>query len=102
MAERRFHDRRRALHGVYNVWSRRFIVRASALRFPSVGVGADPRRNLLKQFHPLASLRRFCNGKTGSIAAWSREACDEAAADWIANNPENDGDGARFLEQNRG
>src|SRR6516225_8207373 len=64
--------------------------------------GGDPgdlRCNLLEQFHPLACLRRLRNGKTGSVAAWAREARDEAAADRISNNPENDGNGTSFLQQ---
>src|SRR5262249_40377412 len=66
------------------------------------GDPGDPRRNLLEQFQPLAGLRRFRNGETGSVAAWSVEARDETTSDRIGNNPKNDGDGARFLEQRRG
>src|SRR5262249_10057678 len=54
---------------------------------------------ILEQFHPLACLRRLRNGKTGSVAAWAREARDEVAADRISNNPENDGNGTSFLQQ---
>jgi hypothetical protein len=37
--------------------------------------------------------------KTGDVAARLREARDEAAADRIGNRRENDGDGARLLQQ---
>src|SRR5262245_38484564 len=37
----------------------------------------------------------------GELTARSREARDETAADRIGNNPENDGDGARLLQQRR-
>jgi len=40
MARRSYHDRRGALHAFYNVWSRRLLVRASALGFLSAGMGA--------------------------------------------------------------
>ena len=66
------------------------------------GDPGDPRRNLLEQFQPLAGLRRFRNGETGNVAARSQEARDEAAANRIGNNPENDGDGARLLQQRCG
>src|SRR5262249_17902538 len=68
----------------------------SKCRHCRVEQGGDPgdrRRNLFEQFHPLASLRRLRNRETGSVAARSREAHHEAAADRIGNNPENDGDG---------
>ena len=37
--------------------------------------------------------------KTGDVAARAREARDEAAADRVGNDRENDGDGARLLQQ---
>ena len=49
---------------------------------------------------------RFCHGvdnviarRIGCVAARSREACDEAAADRITNGRENDGDGVRLLQK---
>ena len=40
-------------------------------------------------------------GETGDVAARPRKARDEAAADRIGNARENDGDGARLLQQRR-
>jgi hypothetical protein len=57
------------------------------------------RRNLLKQFQPFAGHRRLGNDETGDVAARPRETRDETAADRIDNERENDGDGARLLQQ---
>jgi hypothetical protein len=59
----------------------------------------NTRRNLLEQFQQLAGHRRLRNVETGDVAARPREARDEAAADRIGNVRENDGDGARLLQQ---
>src|SRR5260221_14346603 len=58
--------------------------------------------NLLEQFHPFAGHRRLGRkDETGDVAARSREGRDEAAADRVGNERENDGDGARLLKQRR-
>jgi hypothetical protein len=57
------------------------------------------RCNLLEQFQPLASHRRLRKDETGDVTARPREVRDEAAADWVGNDRENDGDGARLLKQ---
>ena len=62
---------------------------------------ADARRNLLEQLQPLAGYRRLEHGETGDVTARPREARDEAAADRIGNDRENDRDGARLLQQSR-
>jgi len=56
-------------------------------------------RNFLEQLKPLAAHRRFANSKTGYIPTGSRKACDEAIADRIRNDCENDWDNARLLQQ---
>src|SRR5262245_59052233 len=61
----------------------------------------DARCNLFEQLQPLASNRRLRKDETGDVAARPREARDEAAADWVSNDHENDGDGACLLQQRR-
>src|SRR5262249_16142695 len=56
---------------------------------------------LLKYFQPLTAERGFVHCKTGSVAAWPREARHEAAADRIGNSRENNGNGSRLLQQRR-
>src|SRR5215831_14422531 len=59
-------------------------------------------RNLLEQFHPFAGHRRLGRKhETGDVAARVRQARDEAAANRVGNERENDGDGARLLKQRR-
>ena len=55
-------------------------------------------RNFLEQLKPLAAHRRLANGKTGYIPTWLRKARDEAIADRIRNDCENDWDNARLLQ----
>jgi hypothetical protein len=54
----------------------------------------DARCNLLEQLQPLASHRGLHSDETGDVSSRLREARDEAAADRIGNERENDGDGA--------
>ena len=56
-------------------------------------------RNSLEQFQPLAGDRRLREDETRDIPAWPRQARDKTAADRIGNDRENDGDGARLLQQ---
>ena len=49
----------------------------------------------------LPALRRLRNVEPGNIAAGSREARDEAAADRIGKCRKNDGDSVRLLQQGR-
>src|SRR5882762_3645250 len=60
---------------------------------------SNTRRNFLEQLKPLTAHRRFANGKTGYIPTRSRKARDEAIADRIRNDCENDRDNARLLQQ---
>jgi hypothetical protein len=64
-------------------------------------VAADARRNLLEQLYPLAAHRWLNIGETGDVAAGPWKARNEATADRIGNGRENDGDGARLLQQTR-
>jgi hypothetical protein len=57
------------------------------------------RRNLLEQLYPFATERAHHSLETGDVAARLRQARDEAAADRIGNRRENDGDGARMLQE---
>ena len=68
-------------------------------RVEQEGDPVDARRNLLEQLQPLARHRALESGETGDVAARPRKARDEAAADRIGNDRENDGDGARLLQQ---
>ena len=61
----------------------------------------DARRNLLEQLQPLAGHSRLHRDETGDVTARPRKARDESAADRIGNESENDGDGARLLQQSR-
>src|SRR6516164_6801085 len=66
------------------------------------GYPVDARRNLLEQLQPLASHRRLHSDETGDVSSRPRKARDEAAADRIGNERENDGDGACLLQHRRG
>ena len=57
--------------------------------------------DLLEQLQPLARHRRLGQDESGDAAPRSRQARDEAAADRIGNDCENDWDGARLLQQSR-
>ena len=61
-------------------------------RVEQEGDPGDARRNVLKQLQPLAANRRLRNGEAGDVASRPRQARDKAAADWIGNVRENDGD----------
>src|SRR5579872_6675652 len=56
-------------------------------------------RNFLEQLKPLAAHRRLANGEAGDVPARPRKARNEAFADRIGNDCENDWDGARLLKQ---
>jgi hypothetical protein len=62
----------------------------------------DARCNLFEQLQPLASHRGLHSDETGDVSSRLRKARDEAAADRIGNERENDGDGACLLQQRRG
>src|SRR6516225_1141503 len=62
------------------------------------GDPGNPGRDLLEQLQPLAAQRPLHHDETSRVTAGPREARDEAAADRIGNNRENDGDNARFLQ----
>ena len=61
----------------------------------------DARRDLLKQFQPLAGHRRLKIGEPSDVAARPRKARNESVANRIGNDRENDGNGARLLQQRR-
>ena len=65
------------------------------------GDPVDARRNLLEQLKPFAGHGRLHQDKAGDVAARPLKARDEAAADRIDNVYENNGDGARLLQQSR-
>jgi hypothetical protein len=79
---------------IFEMWRR--------YRVEQEGDPGDVRRDLLEQLQPLARDRRLNIGETGDVAARPRKARDEAAADRIGNDGENDGDGARLMQQRRG
>ena len=79
---------------IFEMWRR--------YRVEQEGDPGDARRDLLEQLQPLARDRRLIIGETGDVAARPRKARDEAAADRIGNDGENDGDGARLMQQRRG
>jgi 3'-5' exonuclease len=86
----------------YRVWLRYelFRGRLSGAAF-HIGRHCDPghaRRDLPEQLQPFAAQRALSHDKTGGVAARPREACDEATADRIGNNRENNRNDARFLQ----
>src|SRR5262245_31642557 len=58
----------------------------------------DPWRDLLEQLRPLGAERALEVDEPGDVAARVRQARDEAAADRIGDDHEDDGDAARLLQ----
>ena len=59
----------------------------------------DIGRDLLEQLEPFCADAVFEKHETGGIAAWPREAVDEACRNRISNDRENDRHGAGRLQQ---
>src|SRR6516165_8357551 len=76
---------------IFGIWRR---YRVEQERDPG-----NAQRNLLEQLQPLAGHRRLNTGEAGYVTTWQRKARDEAAPDRIGNGRENDGNGARLLQQ---
>ena len=68
-------------------------------RIEQEGDPVDARRNLLEQLQPLSGHRLLHCDETGDVAAWARNARDEAAPDRIGDLNENNRDAARLLQQ---
>ena len=66
------------LQVIFGIWRR--------CRVEQEGDPGDARRNLFEQLQPLAGHRRLHIDETGDVAAWPRQARDEAAADRIGND----------------
>ena len=60
-------------------------------RVEQEGDAADVRRDLLEEFEPLTRHRRLGKSETRDVTTWSRKARDEAAANRVRNDRENDG-----------
>src|SRR5262245_10614746 len=58
-----------------------------------------PRCDLFEQLQPLRAEAEFKVGKTGDVAAWPRQAVDDAGGDRVADVREHDGHGAGGLLQ---
>jgi len=58
-------------------------------------------RDLLEQFQPFRADAVFEQDEPGGIAAWPRQAIDEASADRIGGVREHDGHGAGYRQQCR-
>src|SRR6516164_8995708 len=56
-------------------------------------------RDLLEQLQPFPAYIIVVDGETGGVAAWPRQAVDEAGSNWIGNKHEYDRQRARGLEQ---
>src|SRR6516164_10734400 len=56
-------------------------------------------RDLLEQLQPFPAYSIVVDGETGGVAAWPRQAVDEAGSNWIGNKHEYDRQRARGLEQ---
>src|SRR5262245_30865695 len=66
------------------------------------GYPVDSWRNLFEQLQPLAGHRGLHSDETSDVSSRPRKARDEAAADRIGNECEDDGNGACLLQHRRG
>ena len=69
------------------------------LRVEHRGDAGDAGRHLLEQLDPFAAQRRLDIDEAGDVAARTRQALNETAADRIGDHHEYDGDGARRAEE---